>query len=421
MPQPTSSPSHSTRRQFVGATAAFFTAASYNRILGANDRLRIANIGCGRRNLLKEILELRLDAQADVVAVCDTWRQKREAAVATVKEATATTPFSTPRLAEVLSRADVDAVVIGTPDHLHCTQLIDAVRAGKDVYVEKPLAMNMEELVRAYDAVKESGRVVQVGTQMRSYPQAGPVKESLSAGSLGAILKVEQVRNGYRPYWIGYGGESHRENPPTREDVDWEAFLLEDQSRPFDPVKYRDWYGYREFSLGPQTNLMVHFIDLVHYVTSLEFPRYAISHGGTFRWKMEGYDVPDSVEVVYEYPEGFLVRYATTFGNSAGNYAKWFGTRGTLDAKNLSPRNVWEMTGDGSGEENRLTQPIQFPPRETKSHMHNFFDCVRSRQQPIAPIEAGYSHSVAVLMADEAMRKARRFTYSHEQRALLPG
>ncbi|MCW5964500.1 MAG: Gfo/Idh/MocA family oxidoreductase [Bryobacterales bacterium] len=421
MPQRNQPALAATRRQFLSASTIALGAASYSRVLGANKRLRIANIGCGRRDLLKEVLELKIEAEVDVVAVCDTWRQKREAAVERVKEATGTTPFATPRLADILSRDDVDAVVIGTPDHLHCTQLIEAVRAGKDVYVEKPLAMNMEELIRAYDAVKQSGRIVQIGTQMRSYPQSMPVKEALAQGALGQVLKVEQVRNGYRPYWVGYGGDNYRENPPRREDVDWGAFLLEEKSRPFDAVKYRDWYGYREFSLGPQTNLMVHFIDLVHYVTGLEFPRYAVSLGGTFRWKMEGYDVPDSVEVAYEYPEGFLVRYATTFGNSAGNYAKWFGTRGTLDAKNLSPRNVWEITGDGSGEPDRVTAPVQFSPREVRTHMQNFFDCVRTRQQPIAPIEAGYSHSVAVLMADEAMRQARRFTYNHQQRTLLPG
>lgn len=409
------------RRGFLIKGAVAVTAASYGRILGANGRLGVANVGCGRRDLLKEILAEKDDAQADVVAVCDTWRQKREAAVARVKEATARTPFATPRLADVLSRSNVDAVVIGTPDHLHCTQLIEAVRAGKDVYVEKPLAMNMDELIRAYDAVKQSGRIVQIGTQMRSYPQSGPVKEALAKGTLGQVLRVEQVRNGYKPYWIGYGGDAFRDNPPMKQDVDWGAFLLEDKGRPFDMVKYRDWYGYREFSLGPQTNLMVHFIDLVHYVTGLEFPRYAVSLGGTFRWKTEGYDVPDSVEVAYEYPEGFLVRYATTFGNGAGNYAKWFGTLGTLDAKSLSNRQTWEMTGDGSGEDNRIRQPLQFPVRDTVSHMRNFFDCVRSRKQPIAPIEAGYSHSIAVLMADEAMRTGRRMTYRHNGRELLPG
>lgn len=409
------------RRRFLAGTTLAFGAGSYQRVMGANDRIRVANVGCGRRNLLREILAEKDNARADVVAVCDTWRQKRENAVAQVKEATATTPFSTGNFAEVLARKDVDAVVIGTPDHLHCTQLIEAVNAGKDVYVEKPLAMSMEELIRAFDAVKRSGRVVQLGTQMRSYPQSTPVKDALAAGKLGSVLKVEQVRNGYRPYWIGYGGDDYRDTPPTAADVDWGAFLLEDQKRPFDPLKYRDWYGYREFSKGPQTNLMVHFIDLVHYVMGVEFPRHAVSLGGTFRWKQSGYDVPDSIEVAYEYAEGFMVRYSTVFGNRAGNYAKWFGTRGTLDAKSLSPRTDWEMTGEGSEEKDRIVDPIVFRPRETVSHMQNFLDCVRTRQQPIAPIEAGYSHSVAVLMADEALIKGRRMTYNHARREILPG
>ena len=411
----------SNRRHFLTSAAMAMAAGSYSRVMGANDRIGVANVGCGRRGLLKEILAEKQNARADVVAVCDTWRQKREAAVDQVKEATATTPFSTARLAEVLARKDVDAVVIGTPDHLHCAQLIEAVNAGKDVYVEKPLAMNMEELIRAFDAVKRSGRVVQIGTQMRSYPQSTPAKEALAGHGLGAVLKVEQARNGYKPYWISFGGDSFRDAPPTAADVDWSAFLLHDKQRPFSALQYRDWYGFREFSLGPQTNLMVHFIDLVHYVTSVEFPRYAVALGGTYRWKQDGYDVPDSIEVAYEYPEGFMVRYATTFGNGAGNFAKWFGTRGTLDAKSLSPRATWEMTADGSGEPDRITSPVLFEPREVVSHMQNFLNCVRSRQQPIAPIEAGFSHSVAVLMADAALTQGKRMTYNAAQRRIVPG
>src|SRR5690606_8503998 len=134
-----------------------------------------------------------------------------------------------------------------------------------------------------------------------------------------------------------------------------------------------------------------------------------------------GYDVPDSIEVAYEYPEGFMVRYATTFGNGAGNFAKWFGTRGTLDAKSLSPRATWEMTADGSGEPDRITSPVLFEPREVVSHMQDFLNCVRSRQQPIAPIEAGFSHSVAVLMADAALNQGKRMTYNAAQRRIVPG
>lgn len=123
------------RREFVtrSVTAAALAAASYNRVLGANGRVRVANVGCGRRGLLRELIQIKDDAQLEVSAVCDTWRQKREKAQQQVKEFTGQTPFATGRIEDVLNRKDIDAVVIGTPDHLHCTQLVEAIRAGSAV------------------------------------------------------------------------------------------------------------------------------------------------------------------------------------------------------------------------------------------------------------------------------------------------
>lgn len=409
------------RREFGRTVAAGMTAASYSRILGANDRIRVGNIGCGRRNLLREVLQVKDLVNVEVTAVCDVWKQRREKAAAEVKEFTGRDPKAVVQYAEVLQSPDVDAVIIGTPDHQHCEMLIAAIRAGKDVYVEKPLAMNMRELIRAYDTVKKSDRVVQMGTQMRSYPQAGPAREFLAGGKLGKILKVEQARNGYEPYWHRYG-RADLNVPPREEDVDWKAFVMNRKPRPFDPVQYQGWYGFRDFSSGPHTNLMVHFIDLVHFVLDLKFPKRVVAMGGTFRWK-EQYDVPDSVEVTYEYPEGFLVRYTTVFGNSAGNFAKWFGTLGTLDARNLSPREEWVASGEGSGEPDKLTAEARFAPADNgpAPHMRNFFECVRNRKEPLAPIDAGFAHSVAVIMADEALTTGRRMTYDPARREIHPG
>jgi predicted dehydrogenase len=411
---------NSNRRQFLSRSAATLTAASYSRVLGANERVQVANVGCGRRGLLRELIQIKDDAQLDVAAVCDTWKQKLDKASAQVKEFTGKAPFAARRIDDVLSRKDIDAVVIGTPDHLHCTQLIEAVRAGKDVYVEKPLAMNMKELVRAYDVVKKSDRIVQIGTQMRSYPQSAGAKNFLAAGELGKVLKVEQVRNGYSPYWMSFGGDAYGSEKPSEEDVDWKAFLGDRKARPFDPAQYQNWYGYRDFSRGPHTNLMVHFIDLVHFLNNVQFPKRVVALGNTYRWK-GAFDVPDSVEVAFDYPEGFMVRYCTLFGNSANNYAKWLGTRGTLDAKNLSSRETWLAGGEGSSEPDKLKSTIELPRVETVHHMKNWIDSIRSRKPPIAPIEAGYAHSVAVIMADEALTTGRRMTYDQTRREVLPG
>ena len=190
--------------------------------------------------------------------------------------------------------------------------------------------------------------------------------------------------------------------------------------RPFDPAQYQGWYGFRDFSRGPHTNLMVHFIDQVHYVTSASIPKRVVAMGGTYRWKNQ-FDVPDSVEVVLEYPEDFLVRYCTVFGNGAGNYAKWFGTRGALDARNFSPTQTWTVSGQGTNEPDRVKADFDVSPVQTAHHMQNFLDCVRTRKQPIAPIEAGYAHSVAVIMADEALTTGRRMIYDPARREVRPG
>lgn len=405
-----------TRRGFFGASiaASAASALSAQQVDGANDRLGIGILGCGRRNLLKEVLEFHRETNVEVRAVCDIWRQAREAAVEQVKEATAREPKAIHAYEDMFSMNDIDAVVIGTPDHQHCTQLVAAIAAGKDVYVEKPLAMNMEELIEAVDAVKKSDRVVQMGTQVRSFPTSKAGREFVQARQLGDIFKIEQSRNSYQPYWHRYG---EREIAP--EDTDWKRFLAGRREREWDPDQYAAWYGYREFSRGPHTNLMVHFIDLVHYITGARFPRRVMTTGGIYRWKDQR-NAPDSVECVLEYAdEGFLVRYNTTFGISSNSYLKFLGTRGTLDATRWG--DPWKISGEGIEDEDRIPEDTELAEVESTPHMKNWLECLRTRQQPNAPIDAGYGHSVAVIMADEALVRGRRMVYDHGKREIREG
>jgi predicted dehydrogenase len=392
------------------------TGGSSAGFLAANDRLTIAIIGCGGRgtdSLLKEILQLRTEANVEVVAVCDTWRQQREKAAALVKEHTGREPQQVVRFQEVLARKDVDAVAIATPDHLHCAMLIAAIKAGKDVYVEKPLAMTMEELNAAFDAVKASDRIVQMGTQIRSVPYAVAARQFVAAGGLGKLLKAEQSRNGYEPYWWSRG-----QRPVTESDVDWDAFLLGRRSRAFDANAYAGWYGHREFSRGPHAGQGVHFFDLVHYVFRAGCPTRAVALGGTFRWKGP-YDSPDSIEVTLEYPEGFMVRYGQFYGLGAGNYLRMYGTRGWIDATRWTQ--PWTISGDGSGEPDRIPAGATLPEVQSVPHIKNWLDCLRTRKQPHAPIEAGYSHSVAAILADEAYLRGKRMVYDPASRSIREG
>ena len=398
------------RRHFLALASA--SAVRPSRILGSNDRLRAAIIGCGRRGLINEVLQFSSETNTEVAVVCDTWRQQRENAADLVKQAGQPGPRLLVRYQDVLALKDIDIVIISSPDHQHCTMLREAVRAGKDVYIEKPLAMNMKELLDAVDAVKQSRQVVQVGTQVRSFSSSAAAREFVQAGGLGRIFKIEQSRNSYLPYWHSYA-----QRPVQLSDVDWEGFLMHVKYRPWDADQYAGWYGYRDFSLGPQTGLMSHFVDLVHFVTGAALPAKVMAMGGTFRWK-DARTAPDSFEAVLEYEEGFLVRYSTTFGTNSNSFLKFFGTRGVMDATRWNQ--PWVLSGN-PGEPDSLPAGAQIPEIDSPPHMKNFLECVRSRKQPNAPIEAGYQHAVACLMADESWARGQRVTYDAAKRKIIPG
>ena len=404
------------RREFVGTTlVATTTAASFARILGANDRISIGIIGCGdrgRQALMKEIMEFQEQTNVEITAVCDPWRQMREQAVAQVKEVSNREPTQFAHYGDLLALKNVDAVTIATPEHQHCTQLIAAARAGKDAYVEKPLAMNMEELIQAVDTVKKYDRIVQNGTQIRSLPQALAAREFIASGRLGKTLKAAQARNGSKPYWLQYA-----ERPVKETDVDWKAFLMHLKPRPFDAKQYAGWYGYREFSRGPHTTQGLHFIDTVHFITGAGVPSRAVAHFGTFRYK-DGWTVPDSVEMVFEYPEGFVVRYGQFFGNSAGRDNRIYGTRGSIDCSDWSWDGEWPVSGEGSDEPDKVENGTKLPRVESVPHMKNWLECLRTRKAPNAPMAAGYAHAVAGIMADESFIRGKRMAYDAAKRKI---
>jgi predicted dehydrogenase len=287
--------------------------------------------------------------------------------------------------------------------------------------VEKPLGMEFKELTNAVDVVKKSDRIVQSGSQMRRSPSAEAARSFVASGGLGKIIKIEQSRNAYRPYWHGLQGE----RTIAEADVDWRAFLMHRKYRPWDPEQYVGWYGYREFSRGPHAGFMSHFTDLLHFVTGAQYPWRAVALGGIFRWK-DAHTAPDSIEVVLEYREGFLARYNTTFGTSANRFMRFIGARGMLDAQDWSK--PWVLTGEAQASD-RVPAGTVLPPAPGNlsvaqiqwGHLKNWFDCLRSRKQPIAPIEAGFGHSVACIMADEAFISGRRMVFDPVKRFIHEG
>ncbi len=431
-PSPASAPSSPVpptlpRRGFLKTAAGFalgtalsprrpLTAAELRRAPGANGRLRIGIIGCGDRgrNAHMEGIHKHVTAvDFEITAVCDPWRLAREQANAKVREwfGREASAFSSYR--DLLARADVDAVMIASPDHLHTTHLEAAARAGKHVYVEKPMATDLAGLVRAVDAVKKAGVIVQVGTQLRSLPGIVGARDLVQSGALGKLSRIEECRNSERPYWYQYLKDV---NPA---DVDWKEFLHDRPMRPFRADLYSGWYGYYEFSRGPISGFGAHFIDMVHFITGAKFPTSCVCLGGTFTWQDEhGFTNPDCVQATWLYPEGFLVSSSNNLGNSYGSCRKFYADKGVLKVDNW---NVPTYSAEGGPRRDRTIRgekPVVAVERP--DHFLDWLQCLRSGATPHAPIAAGYQHAVAVLMADESYRTGRKVVYDPAKRTIRP-
>ncbi len=415
-------PADCNRRDFVkgavaGVTAATFTARSYARILGANDRIQIGHIGCGDRGIAVHIANMIKHAPAEnieITAVCDPWQVARDKASALVKQSFGHEAKQFVSYRDLLNFKDVDAVMIGSTDHHHATQLEAAAKAGKHVYVEKPMARNMQELLRAYDAVKAAGVTVQAGTQIRSLGTSEGCRRLYQSGLLGKVSRIDQFRNSEKPYWYGYLKQDVK-----KEDVAWEEFLGNAPKRPFSPQRFSGWYGYLDYTDGPVINLGVHFIDLMLYITGAKFPSSCVCLDGLFTWKDEyGFDCPDHVEAIWEFPkEGFLMAYSTNFGNGSGKRLRIFGEKGVLNLDNWSAPTYSAEGGPKRDGGIRGVNPVEDVPGP--DHFQDWLQCIRSGKAPRASIEAGYQQTVVGLMAVEAGKTRRAVRYDHEKRKIV--
>ncbi|NLS92603.1 MAG: Gfo/Idh/MocA family oxidoreductase [Planctomycetaceae bacterium] len=413
-----------TRRQFLAAASAgaalSLTATSYARVAGANERIALGLIGCGGRGYeahMKGIHPYDKQENVEFIAVADPWRTRRERAAARCQEwyGRAARQFVSYR--DIMDLKDVDAVMIASCDHQHTTHLEAAARAKKDAYCEKPLAMDMKSLKRCCDAVKASGIVAQMGTQTRSYPTSTGCRDLVRSGQLGKISRIEQRRNSSKPYWYSW---MQRAEPILEKDVDWKEFLMDRPMRPFDGKLLTGWYGYREFSDGPIANLGCHFLDRNNYIVGTTLPTSCVAHGGTFTWKDEnGFTCPDHTEATWIYPEGFMVSYTTNMGNGSGSGERICGELGSID---LANRKGPTYSSAGAIKPSSLPkEDTPVPAVETPDHFLNWLQCLRTRRQPNAPIEAGYNHCVPALMAMRAFDTGRRQVYDAAKREIREG
>ena len=435
------------RRNFLGKTAMGVTgavltansatsmpAASYRRIVGANDRINIGFLGCGSRSKghQRMVQMSAKDKNLDVVAVCDLWNKNRERTAERCNKMFNTKVNQFQYFEDMLNMPELDAVMIGTGDFQHAKIMAEVVKAGKDCYCEKPMAQEVDEAKMARDVVLASKQVVQMGSQWVSEPVQLKVRDIIRSGKLGQITKIEQVWNDNGPRWHDPDDSDIKEI--REEDTDWNRWLLDKPYEPFDPFKYFEFRIFRQYSGGITSQWLSHAIGLVHFYTDTAIPDSMVANGGIFGWP----DIrqnPDTFQSLATYDDAkFLHSYSSSYANRFGDYTCIRGKEGTLFAHGGegSPRwffipehlhlpggfDFYEGFKDAvkSGKAEIITTEEydnQMPPTglsdDSKYHMDNWVDCMRSRNQNTnGHIHTGFWHSIGVVMATRSYREGKK-------------
>jgi predicted dehydrogenase len=391
------------RRDFL-RTAGVITAAAVagapQRAFSANETLNIACIGTGGRcrHLLGALVRI---PNVRIAGLCDVW----DVALNETRKFADAKAVTTKNYKEVLDRKDIDAVLIATPDHWHVPITIDACAAGKDVYVEKPLTHDLSEGKAVIEAQNKHQRIVQVGTQQRSMPHIAQARERLKEGRIGKVVKVHLTwnRNSDRVRRNKLGVD-----PKT---VDWKMFLGSTREQPFDEYRMRNWRWYWDFGGGIFTDLMVHWIDVAHWLLDLDHPEKAVSLG-EFNTAKDVWETPDTVQTILHYPGGLQAHFEGTFSNANyGAMITFMGTEGSLyiDRGRYEIHPDWNRKGKpeevilGTNPDRKGADFYDKPDGELV-HLQNWIDCVRGRKVPTAPAEAGVSGASAAHLANQALR-----------------
>lgn len=444
----------SSRRRFIKdsakATAGLymgamgFNAKSYTRIIGANDRVRVGVVGFSDRHRsshLPSFMNYYKELNFDVVAVSDIWKLRREEGVAVWKGKMQHDVLGCRNNEELYSKKLVDAVFISTADFQHARHTIEAVQAGCDAYVEKPFAETMEDNRAALKAVRASQRIVQIGSQRRSGPNYRAASEFIQSGKFGPITMVELTWNVNQP------GRWRRPSLVAQlkeEDTDWKRFLINRPYESFDPRKYLEYRLFWPYSSGLPGQWMSHQIDTVHWFSGLPHPRSVVSNGGIYAWK-DGRRNWDTITAVFEYgplhdpSTGFQVSFASRMHNGEERPAELYYSNGgelNLITNTVSPRGgltkrfaeEMHMAPNLLPEMSLVTEEVHAvasantgSDKLTNAHVRNWMECVRNRKQPNAPVEAGYSHSIANIMTTAASHTGLKASFDEKNQEVMVG
>ena len=442
-----------TRRDFIKKTAittagvymgaSAFSAKSYRNIIGSSDRVRVGVVGFSdrhRNSHMPAFMNHYKELNFDVVAVSDIWNKRRNEGAAMWKEKMNHDIVACRNNEEMYDKKIVDAVFISTSDFQHALHAIEAVNAGCDAYCEKPFAETMEDNRAAFKAIKSSDRIVQIGSQRRSGANYMAAADFIQSGKFGPIKMVELTWNVNQP------GRWRRPDLVAQlreEDTDWKRFLLNRPADTYDPRKYLEYRLFWPYSSGLPGQWMSHQIDTVHWFSGLKHPRSVVANGGIYMWK-DGRKNWDTITAVFDYgpsddpTTGFQVTFAARMDNGDENPGEIYYSNGgelNLITNKVSPKGgLTKRFADEMNMQPNLLPELSLAQVEkvvasantggdtlTSNHVRNWMECVRSRKQPHAPVEAGYSHSIANIMTTAASHTGLKATFDETTQEVMVG
>lgn len=427
---------------YLGALA--FSPKSYANILGANDRVRVGVVGFSdrfRASLLPAFQSHYKEMNFDLVAVSDIWKVRREEGQAMLKEKFGHDIKSFVNNEALYSAKEVDAVIISTADFQHALHTVEAVKAGCDTYTEKPFAETMEDARAALKAVRESKKIVQIGSQRRSGRNYHEAANFVKSGGFGAITMVELSWNVNQP---GRWRRKSLVEQIKESDTDWKRFQMNRPAEKWDPRKYLEFRLFWPYSSGLAGQWMSHQIDTVHWFSGLKNPRSVVANGGIYMWK-DGRKNWDTVTAVFDYgpsndpTTGFQVSFASRMHNGDERPAEIYFSNGgemNLNTNMVSPtgglrENFAKSMGMSANllaeknlnvvDEKVVASANTGNDPLTSGHMRNWMESVRDRKEPNAPVEAGYSHSIACIMVNAAVQTGMKATFDEKTQEVMAG